>query len=79
VRDADEQVGPSPSEMTAAAAPEDWTREADRMAAGEVRDALDHPIFFVVVLTVCVMCFSAIVAWALKAAGLPGPANIFGG
>lgn len=47
------------------------------MAKGELRDSLDHPVFFVIVITIAVACMSVILAWALKAAGLPGPANVF--
>jgi hypothetical protein len=41
------------------------------------KDSLDHPVFFVIVLTVAVCCMAAIFAWALKAANLPGPAALF--
>lgn len=47
------------------------------MAAGELRDALDHPIFFVVVMTVAVVCMAAIFVWLFKAAGFSGPAALF--
>lgn len=47
------------------------------MAAGEFRDSLDHPVFFVILLTVAVSCMAVIFSWGLKAAGLPGPANVF--
>lgn len=48
------------------------------MARGEeLRDALDHPIFFVVVMTVAVVCMAAIFVWLFKAAGFQGPAALF--
>jgi hypothetical protein len=48
-----------------------------KMASGELRDALDHPVFFVIVLTIAVSCMAVVASWGLKAAGLPGPANVF--
>lgn len=47
------------------------------MASGELRNSLDHPVFFVLVLTIAVFCMAAIFAWGLKAAGYAGPAAIF--
>lgn len=42
-----------------------------------LRNELDHPVFFVVVITVAVVCMSAIFSWGFKAAGFPGPAGLF--
>lgn len=42
----------------------------------EVLDALDHPIFFLVVVTIGVISMAAIFTWAAKAANLPGPAAL---
>lgn len=42
-----------------------------------MRDALDHPVFFVIVMTVAVVSLAAIFSWGFKAAGLPGPAHLF--
>lgn len=43
----------------------------------EVLEALDHPIFFSLVLTVVVVAWMAIFTWLFKAANLPGPAALF--
>lgn len=45
----------------------------------ELRESLDHPIFFLLVVTIGVFALGACISWGLKAAGLPGPAAIFGG
>ena len=45
----------------------------------ELRESLDHPIFFVVVVTVAVFCMASIFRWGAKAAGWPGAATVFGG
>lgn len=47
------------------------------MAKGEFIGALDHPIFFSLVLTVVVVAWMAVLTWAFKAANLPGPAALF--
>jgi hypothetical protein len=47
------------------------------VAKGDVVEALDHPIFFSLVLTVVVVAWMAIATWAFKAANLPGPAALF--
>lgn len=44
-----------------------------------VADALDHPIFFAIVMTIVVFSLAAILRWGFKAAHLPGPAAVFGG
>jgi hypothetical protein len=44
-----------------------------------VREALDHPIFFLIVMTIGVFALAAVFRWGLKAAGLPGGAAMFGG
>lgn len=44
-----------------------------------MREALDHPILFLVVITVGVAAMSAIFRWGFKAANMPGPASVFGG
>jgi hypothetical protein len=40
-------------------------------------DALDHPIVFVLLMTVAVACTMAIFTAGAKAANLPGPAALF--
>lgn len=40
-------------------------------------EELDHPIPFVLAITIAVMCMSALLTWGFKAAGLPGPAALF--
>jgi hypothetical protein len=47
------------------------------MANGEFKDALDHPVSFVVLMTIAVVCMSALFSWGFKAAHLPGPAGLF--
>jgi len=42
-------------------------------------EALDHPIFFAVAITLVVFGMASIFRWGLKAMGMPGPANVFGG
>lgn len=42
-----------------------------------MRDSLDHPVFFVIVITVAVVCMSSIASWGFKALGWPGPAALF--
>jgi hypothetical protein len=42
-----------------------------------MRDALDHPVFFAVVITVVVVSLSAIFSWGFKAMNMPGPAGLF--
>ncbi len=49
------------------------------MAKGEVLEALDHPVFFLVVITIGVMSLMAIFKWAGKATGLQGLAAVAGG
>jgi hypothetical protein len=49
------------------------------MAMEELRESLDHPIFFLLVVTIGVFCMAAILRWAAKAAGLPGAAHVLGG
>lgn len=44
---------------------------------GEIADALDHPIFFTLLITLAVVAWAAIFTWAFKAANLPGPAALF--
>lgn len=42
----------------------------------ELVDALDHPIFFLLVISIGVVSFLAILSWGAKAANLPGPAML---
>lgn len=42
----------------------------------ELVDALDHPIFFLLVISIGVVCMLSILTWGAKAAGLPGPASL---
>jgi hypothetical protein len=44
-----------------------------------LRDSLDHPIVFVVFVTISVFALAAIIRWAAKAQNMPGLANMFGG
>lgn len=44
-----------------------------------MREALDHPIFFLVLVTIGVFAMAAIFRWGLKAAGFGGGAAMFGG
>lgn len=44
---------------------------------GELIEALDHPIFFSIVITLVVVAWMAIFTWIFKAANLPGPAALF--
>lgn len=44
-----------------------------------MREALDHPIFFLVLVTIGVFAMAAVFRWGLKAANLPGAAAVFGG
>jgi hypothetical protein len=43
----------------------------------EVAEALDHPIFFSLVVTLVVVAWMAIFTWGFKAAGLPGASHLF--
>lgn len=43
----------------------------------ELADALDHPIFFTLVITLVVVAWMAILSWSFKALNLPGPAALF--
>lgn len=47
------------------------------MAKGELLDSFDHPITFVILMTVAVVSLAAIFVWLFKAAGMPGPAALF--
>lgn len=47
-------------------------KTSDRLA-----EALDHPIFFSIVITMVVVAWMAVATWGFKAAGLPGPAALF--
>lgn len=47
------------------------------MRQGEFIEALDHPIFFSLVITIVVVAWMAIITWGFKAANLPGPAALF--
>lgn len=42
-----------------------------------IRDSLDHPVFFVLVITVAVVCMASLISWGFKAANMPGPAGLF--
>ncbi len=46
------------------------------MAMAEFKDSLDHPVSFVFLMTIAVVCMAAILSWGAKAAGLPGPAGL---
>lgn len=43
----------------------------------ELASALDHPIFFSLVITLVVVAWMAVLTWAAKAANLPGAAALF--
>jgi hypothetical protein len=45
--------------------------------SGEFIEALDHPIFFSLVVTLVVVAWMAIFTWGFKAMNLPGPAALF--
>ena len=47
------------------------------MADGKFLDSLDHPITFLVLITIGVVAMAAIFVWLFKAAGWPGPAMLF--
>jgi len=40
-------------------------------------EKFDHPVLFVLVLTVAVTCMASVLTWGAKAANLPGPAALF--
>lgn len=64
---------PAIAEVASVAAELDATMaSAERWA-----EALDHPIFFSLVLTIVIVAWMAIFTWAFKAANLPGPAALF--
>jgi hypothetical protein len=44
------------------------------MARGDLADALDHPAIFLLVMSIGVASTLCILAWAFKAAGMPGAA-----
>ena len=44
-----------------------------------LRESLDHPIMFAVLITIVVFSLAAIIRWAAKAQNMPGLANMFGG
>lgn len=48
------------------------------MARGDrLAEALDHPVFFSLVMTLVVVGWMAVLTWGFKAANLPGPAALF--
>lgn len=51
--------------------------EEEEPTVDELRDSLDHPVFFVLVLTIAVFCTAAVYSWGFKAMGWPGPAGLF--
>lgn len=42
----------------------------------ELVEALDHPIFFLLVISIGVVCMLSILTWGAKALDLPGPAAL---
>lgn len=44
---------------------------------GELAEALDHPIFFLLVVSIGVVSMLSLMTWGAKAANLPGPAALF--
>ena len=44
-----------------------------------LRESLDHPIMFAVLITLVVFSLAAIIRWMAKAQDMPGLANMFGG
>jgi hypothetical protein len=54
--------------------PEEAAPVAER---DELLEALDHPIFFSIVITLVVVAWMAIFTWGFKALNLPGPAALF--
>lgn len=43
---------------------------------GNLREELDHPLFFLFVITLGVMAMSSLITWGAKAAGLHGVAAV---
>lgn len=43
----------------------------------EFLDALDHPVFFSLVIALTTVGWLALMTWGAKAANLPGPAALF--
>ena len=43
----------------------------------ELASALDHPIFFSLVITLGVVALMAVFTWILKSVGLPGAAALY--
>lgn len=41
-----------------------------------LRESLDHPLFFLIVITIGVMAMSSLFTWGFKAAGLHGAAAV---
>jgi hypothetical protein len=42
-------------------------------------ETLDHPVLFVLLMTIAVFCMAAVIQWGAKAAGFGGLATVFGG
>lgn len=40
-------------------------------------DALDHPLLFILFMTMAVFATAALLTWAFKSLGWTGPANFF--
>ena len=43
---------------------------------GNLREELDHPLFFLIVVTIGVMAMSSLFTWGFKAAGIHGGAAL---
>jgi len=43
---------------------------------GNLREELDHPLFFLLVVTLGVMAMSSLITWGAKASGLHGVAAV---
>lgn len=44
-----------------------------------MRAALDHPVVFLIFVTLGVFALAAVFRWGFKAMNVPGAANLFGG
>lgn len=47
------------------------------MASNKITETLDHPLLFVLFITLAVCGTKALIHWGLVAANMPGPARIF--
>lgn len=62
------QLGPTPGVSSA-------TDEPQGGKPVDLQD-LDHPVVFVLLMTIAIACMASFLTWGLKAANLPGPAAL---